>query len=277
MAAITDLSDLVNRATGGNSGTPETICFFRDGRVDAAAAVANIAGRHTSLWQYEGSPSGGAAPGAVAVPTNATAGAMKQTDAGGARTKWLTGFYAAANTTGTLILYDRLLHVGGFNGTTLTDQAVGGTLTRYTGAESAGNQIWVEIYTIIGTTARTITADYTDQGGNSGTTIATAIGGTGLREAQRIIPLPLADDDYGVRGVTDCILSASTGTAGNFGISIVRPLAYLPIPVVGVGVYLDILRQAPVEIKAGACLSLAILANAVTVPFVTGSLSFVEA
>ena len=63
---------------------------------------------------------------------------------------------------GILVLYDRLLHIGGLNATTTAAQTVGGSLSRYTGG--AGNQIWVEIYTQIGTTATTITANYTNQG-----------------------------------------------------------------------------------------------------------------
>lgn len=128
MAALTDLSDLVNRRTGGNSGTPEDIFFYKDSRVDAAAAVATIAGRYTSLWQYEGCPSGGAAPGAVAEPLETTTGGLLQTDPGGGRTKWLLGMTAAASVAGTLILYDRLLHISGLSGTNTGAQTVAGTL-----------------------------------------------------------------------------------------------------------------------------------------------------
>ena len=215
MGALVDLSDIVNRTTGGNSGTPETIFFYRDSRVDAAAAVATVAGRVTSLWQYEGTPSGGAAPTTVAIPDNATIGGLLQADPGGGRQKWLLGITGSAGVSGTIILYDRLLHIGNLSGTVTTAQTVGGSLGRYT--DGIGNQIWIEVYTQIGATSTTITASYTDQDGNSGsTTTATAIGNTGLREAQRIIPLPLASGDSGVRAVASVTLAATTGTAGGF-------------------------------------------------------------
>lgn len=280
MAALTDLSDIINRVTGGNSGTPEHLFFYRDSRVDSAAAVATVAGRMTSLWQYEGVPSGGAAPGAVAAPDNTTAGGLKQADPGGGRTKWLLGATASSSAAGTLILYDRLLHISGLSGTSTSAQTVGGTLGRYTGSESSGNQIWVEIYTQIGTTATTVTASYTDQDGNaSSTTTATAIGGTGLREAQRIIPLPLASGDTGVRAVASVTLAATTGTAGDFGVSIVRPLAVLPIGLLGAGTVRDFIAGLPSiqEIKTDACLALAWLANTTTAPQVTGSIHCIEA
>lgn len=279
MAAITDLSDLVNRLTGGNSGTPEIIMGFKVGRVDAAAAAAPVAGRAISLWMYEGQPSGAAAPGAVASPTNATTGGLMQTDPGGGRTKWLTGFYVCANTTGTVILYDRLLHISGLSGTVVspTAQTVGGTLTRYT--DGIGNQIWVEIYTQIGASSTTITASYTDQGSNSGqTTTATAIGNTGLRDAQRIIPLPLASGDYGVQAVASVTLAATTSTAGDFGVTVAHPLVHANLDVAGAGMWVDLLRGAgPVEIKTDACLSLAFMANTTTVPFFWYQAVFVEA
>lgn len=276
MAAITDLSDLINLSTGGNSGTPEFISLFKDGRVDAAAATAPVAGRYTSLWMYEGSPSGAAAPGStVLYPDNTTTGGIFQTDPGGGRTKWMTGCFVAVNTPGTVILYDRLAHRSGLNATTTTAQTFTMTPTRYT--NGLGNEIWIEVYTIIGTTATTFTCTYTDQGGNTGqVSTATAIGGTGLREAQRIIPVPLATGDYGVQAVADVDLLATTGTAGDFGVTLVHPLAYCPIPQAGVGVYTDILRQAPIEIATDACLAFAFVANAVTVPIMTGCVTFVE-
>lgn len=279
MANLTDLSDIIERVTGGNSGTPEHLFYYKDGRVAAAAGVT-VAGRFSSLWQYNGQPSHGAAPGAVAAPDNTTTGGLKQTDPGGGRQKWLLGGTASASVAGTLVIYDRLLHISGLNGTLNTAQTVGGSITRYTGAESVGNQIWVEVYTQIGTTATTITASYTDQDGNSGITSQTAaIGGTGLREVQRMIQIPVASGDTGVRAVASVTLAATTGTAGNFGVTIARPLAYIPLGVVGTGSVRDFISGLPsvIEIKTDACLSLAWLANGTAGPQIWGSLHMVEA
>jgi hypothetical protein len=125
-----------------------------------------------------------------------------------------------------VIAYDRLLHIGGLSGTSTSAQTVGGTLTRNTGGE--GNQIWVEIYTQIGATASTITASYTNQAGTSGrTTQAVAIGGTNNREVTRVIPLTLQAGDTGVQAVASVTINTtSTGTAGDFGITIARPLVF---------------------------------------------------
>lgn len=278
MAALTNLSDIINRATGGSSGTPENLFWFKDGRVDAAAATAPVAGRWISLWMYEGQPAGGPAPTAVAIPTNTTDGAFKQTNAGGGRQKWLIGGFGATAQPATLMIYDRLLHIGNLNATTITAQTVGGTITRNTGGE--GNQIWVEIYTLIGTTATTITASYTNQAGTpSRTTIATAFGGTGLREAQRMIPLPLQQGDTGVQSVQSVTVLASTTTAGAFGVTLLKPTALIPLPLAGVGAIVDYVsgKPGPIEVVSGACLSAAILCNTTTALQTFGSLHFVEA
>lgn len=279
MGAITDLSDLVNLFTGGGSANPQVIPFFKDSRVDSAAAQATVAGRYTSLWRYEGSHAGAPVPTTVAAPDNTTDGGLKQTDPGGGRQLWLVGANASCAVLGTLILYDRLLHIGGLSGTSTSAQTVGGTLGRYTGAESAGNQIWVEINTAIGATGTTITASYTDQDGNTGSTsVAANIGSTGLNEAQRIIPLPLAQGDTGVEAVASVTLTATTGTAGNFGVVVARPLAFIEIGVAGAGAIRSFLtdRPGPVEIKTDACLALAWLANGTTAPRLMGQISLVE-
>lgn len=275
---LTNLSDLINRVTGGNSGTPETVTVWKEARVAGAASAATVAGRMTSLWQYEGSPSHGAVPGAVAVPNNTTDGGLKQTDPGGGRSKWLLGATPGASAPGTLIIYDRLLHIGGLSGTVTSAQTVGGTLTRYT--NGLGNQIWIEVYTQIGATSTTVTASYTDQDGNSGQTTPTnVIGNTGFREAQRLLPLTLAAGDYGVRACASVTLAATTGTAGNFGVNIVHPLLECPCPTASVSAIRDCIVQIPqgVEVLTDACLALAWYPATAASPNFFTMISMVEA
>lgn len=267
MTALADLSDIINRLSGGNSGTPQHRFAFLDGRIQAAAASAPVANRWTSLWRYNQSDgANGAAPTTVAIPDRSTVGAMPITNPGGGRQQWLLGIEAVLSQNCTLMLYDRLLHIGNLSGTVTTAQTVGGTLTRYTGTESVGNQIWVEIYTIIGTTGTTITASYTNQAGTSGrTTRAASIGATGNREAERMIPLMLQDGDTGVRSVESVTLAGTTGTAGAFGVTIVRPLVEVAVSA-SLGGMRDLIAGLPavIEVKTGACLAHAVLASTTT-------------
>lgn len=279
MTAITDLSDLINRTTGGNSGAPESLFFFKDNRTfNGVVANATVAGRLSSLWQYIGSPTADSSNPSSGVASLSTNGAMRITNPAGGTQKWLLGVTGSSSVAGTLILYDRLAHNSGLSGTVTTAQSVNLTVDRYTGTESVGNQIWLEIYTIIGSTARTVTVNYVNQDGVSKTTPATSIGGTGLREVQRLIQIPLAAGDSGVRSVTDLTLSASTATAGDFGVVIGHPLVVMPLGLVGTGSVRDLVAGLPgiMEIKSNACLALQWLANTTTAPQIYGSLHMVE-
>lgn len=275
MTAFADLNELVNRMTGGNSGLPEFPFFHKEARVAGAAATATIAGEFTSLWQYEGYPAHGAAPGAVAIPDNTTNGGIKQTDPTGGRQKWLSSIMAGASGIGTLILCDRLLHISGLSGTNTGAQTVGGTLTRYT--NGTGVEIWAEIYTLIGTTATTITANYTDDAGNTGVTSqAVVFGGTNRREAQRMIPISLAAGDLGARACASVTVAATTGTVGDFGITMLKRLASIPVPAPGLTGVRSFIDGGFPEILTDACLFWIWLAGTATSPTFDGQLAMVE-
>lgn len=281
MAALTDLSDLINRQTGGNNGTPENVFYHKVPRVGGAAAVATIAGRGSSLWTYDGYPAGGTNPGAAAIPTRTTQGAIPFTAAGGAREKWLISAGIVPQVAGVFVLYDRLFHISGLSGTSTADQTVQGSpaspaLTRNTGG--IGNFAFYEIYTIIGTASTTLTMTYTDQGGNTGQTSTINIGATGFREVTRAQRIPLAAGDSGIRAIEKVKLTATTGTVGDFGITIARPLAWIPIGAAGVGGWRDFTTGLPgiPKIDNDACLALFFIPATTTAPEVWGTLSFVE-
>ena len=128
---------------------------------------------------------------------------------------------------------------------------------------------WIEIYTQIGAVATTITASYTNQAGTAGkTTLATAIGGTNLREESRIIRLPLADGDTGVQSVQSVTLAGSTGTAGSFGVVIAKPIDILLVEGAGAAGFRDMIAGMPTlpEIASNSCLALGFLATIAAAP-----------
>lgn len=282
MGEIADLDQLINTLTGG-TGAREQVWWYSDNRIGSGAGAAAVAGQLTSLWTFNQSPGGqGSAPGGTArVCTNATDGSLRYTSPTGGRTKYLVGAGACANSVGVEIIYDRLVDIGGFNATTTTLQTCTGVVpTRFTGTSSRGNQIWIEIYTIIGTTATTLTVEYTNEAGTTGQISKPVVfGGTGRREATRVIIVPLADGDLGVQEITGVDLVATTGTAGDFGVCIARPIINIPIGLAGTGSMIDCLTQLPSLPRIGddACLTQAWYASAVTSPNTLGTLSFVEA
>jgi len=281
MAAITDLSDLVNRQSGGNNGSPENIFFHKVPRVAGVAATAPIAGRGCSLWQYDGLPAGGLAPSTAVIPDRTTQGAIPFTAPGGGRDKHLIGASVAPLVAGVYLLYDRLFHIGGLSGTStsaqqIQDDPASPALTRNTGG--AGNIAFYEIYTVIGTTSTTLTMTYTNQAGTGSRTSTMNIGATGFREVTRMQRIPLAAGDSGIRAIEQIQLTATTGTAGNFGITIAHPLAWIPVGAAGTMGWRDYTTGLPgiPTINPDACLSLMFIPGAATAPELFGSLATIE-
>lgn len=196
---------------------------------DTKNAVTTVAGRLYSGWVL--APNTGAAPTTAAVPTNTTTGAMGQSNGG--TNQRLCESILSTQAIGTVLIVDRLSHQGGLSATTTGAQTTNlptAALTRYT--SGVGVMLALEIYSAVGTTGTTVTASYTDSALGAGTsTLAVTFGGTGFREANRAILLPLAVGGTGVTAVANVNLVASTLTAGNFGVTLFYPIAVCPSPV----------------------------------------------
>lgn len=281
MAAITDLSDLINLQTGGNNGNPENIFFHKVPRVGGVAATAPIAGRGCSLWTYDGMPASGSVPSSAAIPTLATSGSIPFTPPGGGRDKWLISTGIAPLVAGTYLLYDRLFHIGGLSGTSTGAQTIQGSpaspaLTR--NISGSGNMAFYEIYTIIGATSTTLTMTYTNQAGTGSRTSTINIGATGFREVTRMQRIPLQAGDTGIQSIQTIQLTATTGTVGNFGITIAQPIAWIPVGAAGTMGWRDYTTGLPgiPEIDPDACLSVMFIPSAATPPEIFGSLATVE-
>jgi hypothetical protein len=280
MPAISDLSDLINRQTGGNNGTPENIFWHKVPRVAGAVATTPVAGRMGSLWTYDGMPAGGAVPTTGAIPDRTTTGAIPFTAPGGGRDKHLIGAAVSSIVAGAYLLCDRLFHIGGLSGTSTSDQDVqdeppSPALTRNTGG--VVNMVFYEIYTQIGTSTTTLTMTYTNQAGTGSQTSTINIGATGFREVTRAQRIPLAAGDTGVRAVEKVKLTATTGTAGNFGITIVQPLAWIPVGSAGTLGWRDYTTGLPgiPTIHPDACLTVMLLQSG-TLPELHGMIATVE-
>lgn len=135
---------------------------------------------------------------------------------------------------GIFIVADRLSHQGGLDGTNTSAQTTNlptTALTRYT--NGVGVMCAYEIYTAIGATSTTISGSYTNSDGVSGRTFKDMlIGATAHLAVGTFRILPLQDGDLGVRSVESITLAGTTGTVGNFGITLFRPL-FMNHPVIG--------------------------------------------
>lgn len=281
MGAIADLNDLLYRATGGGTGNPQRLFYYKNGQIlgGSPTDTSMSANTYRSLWMYEGVRSGGSAnPTSATALDNTTQGGLLQTDPSGGRQLWMVAHTGYGANSGYLVIYDRLLHMGGLDATSTSPQTVGGSITRNT--NGAGNMVLVEVYTLIGSTPTTITGTYTDQDGNSSTfpvsDACTIGGGSGQNSTGMATPLPLAAGDTGVRGVTNVQLTNSTTTAGNFGVTIAHPIMMIPCVQNGGGFCLDYLDWIP-EIPTDACLGMFFSGFTGTTVQMIGNIILVEA
>lgn len=282
MTAIASLSSLINLATGGGSQAQQQVNWHKTALVGGAAPGTLVAGRMVDMWQYDGQPgSSTTTPSTAATMSSSSAGSWGQASASGGTDLFLLSVVVSSLQPGSVIIYDRLVQHGGLSGTTTTAQSTGTwpSLPRYTGG--TGVELWAEIYTQIGATGTTITASYTNQAAVSGqTSVSTTFGGTGFREAQRVLPLPLASGDKGVTSVASMTVLATTGTAGNFGATLAYPLIVIPLPLAGTGRLWSGIMTAggPLDLgtAVGSCLTEAFVPNGTTATALFGQAFFVE-
>lgn len=278
---VINVSELINLLTGGSGGAPEQINVVKVARVGSAAAAVPTLGSLTSLFMYEGVPSGSGTVSAGTVVTNATPGTLRQTSPASGKKKRISGATFSANAQGSLLILDRLSYDSGHLATGATAQTyTGGAPTRYTGG--VGVMAFAEVYSTLGATATTITASYTnDQGVAGKTSIAAAFGGTGRQNQGVMLPLTLASGDRGVRSVQTFTAAATTG-AGAYGITLAYPLFEIPLPLTGVsGLFNAILTVGgPIDTNGGgagdAGLMLAWRAGIATAPELQGNVYFFE-
>jgi hypothetical protein len=202
--------------------------------LDKATIASQLAGTMSSLWRATGQPAQGAIPGTTpAVPTSATLGSIgfaNQTSPVLSYLAWLT--VNCANVGTTVEVHDRIAHMGGLVLNVTTSQTVTGmdlsTLSipadRLGAADYSDCFWWLETYTAGGATASNATINVTFGDNSTADLNLLAVGGT--LQASRLLPLtaliPPAHQGKYIRRVNSVILSASTGTAGNFGFTVTR-------------------------------------------------------
>ena len=126
------------------------------------------------------------------------------------------------------LLIDRLSHQGGLGGTATGEQTTNlptAALPRYTSGE--GLMAAIEIYATIGG-GQTATLRYTNQAGIGGRASQAIDLNSNVVVPSALNIFSLQDGDTGIRSIEGVTLSASTGTAGNFGVTIFKPLLLFP-------------------------------------------------
>ena len=211
--------------------------------LDKASIASQIANSYCSLWRATGQPGQGAIPTVVATCNNTTVGTIGFNQQMSPSTSY--GAYleiATGNAAMTMELHDRLANMGGLNGTLTTAQSVNLDLSTLLSTDNinvrkgddnySDVQWWLEWYTATGVTAVTATIAVTYNDGTTGNLSALSLAST--RPASHMIPInsliPSAQSGKFIRGIISVTLSATTGTAGNFGVTVTRPRMTLSSP-----------------------------------------------
>ena len=245
--------------------------------IDKASIANAAAGQFHSLWRATGQPGQAAIPAAAARCTNALLGALQFTQQVAPATSYLAILegLCSYNAT-TLEIHDRLMHMGGLNGTLTTEQTVNLDLNANLASDNINARKgdanfsdvtwWLEWYADTGGTAVNATVNVTYNDGTSGNLNAISLAAT--RRASQMIPLngsiPAAGSGKYIRDVNTVTLSATTGSAGNFGVTATRYRAALYQPLANARFTADWAGLGLPSIQNSACLMLVQLAGTTT-------------
>ncbi len=202
--------------------------------IDKATIASQAAGNWVSMWRSTGQPGQGAIPTTAAVCDNTLIGSIgfaQQTAPASSNLAYLDVASSVAPVC--MEIHDRLMHMGGLSGTVTTAQTVNLDVHTNIGSANLADRVgasnysdvqwWGEWYTATGSTAVTLTVGVTYHDGTTGN-ITVSLAAT--RPASLWIPLngliPAAASGKYIRDIDTATLSATTGTAGNFGFTATR-------------------------------------------------------
>lgn len=234
--------------------------------LDKASISSQAAGTYVSLWRASGQPGQAAVPTASRVCTNALTGAMNFNQQTAPATSY-GGYMDAAcgNSAMTVEIHDRIADMGGLVGNIATSQTVGVDLNAVLGTSNVAARIgsddysdvqwWMEWFTATGSTAVTATLGVTL---NDGTTTTVPVTLAATRPAGFLVSVnafvPSASAGKYIRSVDTVTLSATTGTAGNFGITATRVRMTLGCPLLNYKSTANWADLGLPEIKNSSCL-----------------------
>lgn len=232
--------------------------------IDKASLANAVAGQFFSLWTATGVPGTGTIPTTAVVPTKATTGAFSFTNQTGPATSYLAWLAVQHSLSASnLEIHDRLAHMGGLSGTVTTAQGALSLVTTDPGADRLGDtnysdvQWWLEVYTALGASVVNATVNVTYNDDTTGNLTAFSLGATA--RAGRLFPLVSASAGKFIKAVNSVTLAATTGTAGNFGITATRPHTSVSAPLLNKTETFDWAQLGLPEIPNDSCLQMLML------------------
>lgn len=242
--------------------------------------AAQVAGNPTSLWRAAGFPGQGAIPAGAEPCFRETAGAIL-TPLATVQQYVARAEVFAANASTVLTLHDRLAHMGGLVGNVTTAQTVDLNLetidpgmSNRIGADDYSEVMWwLEWYTATGSTSVTATIsglNFEDTPCTATLTLPVSMG------ASRAYPIPLPDLGTPFKVIDTVQLSASTGTAGNFGVTATRCLCGIATGAANSGSVYDWQQTRLASFTDQTCLTLMAQGSTTSSGNVNGSFTLID-
>lgn len=263
-------------AITGQDGLLLAVNSAQELAINKASLAGQIAGAFTSLWRATGYPAQAAIPGAAAVCDSTLLGALILPSKAGGQNRVLAGLDLACATAGQLVtIEDRLAHMGGLNGTVITAQSVAvdvsvstsNMVTRKGAADFSEVRWWLEWYTTTGATGVNATCDVTFGDATTGQIVVVIPASTAASRKIEIVPT----NGKWVKSIQQVTLSATTGTAGSFGVTASRTLGRIPALQANASPTSDWASLKAREIADQACVQLGMNTTSVNTGTVIGA------
>jgi len=239
--------------------------------LDKGSLGNQATGRMCSMWRSTGQPAQGAIPTAAALCTNATLGGVGFAQQTAPSESYLAYMAVlASNSAMSWEIHDRIAHMGGLvlNVTTLQTtnlpldlDALAPPADRIGDANFGDVQTWLEVYSDGGGTASNATINVTFDNNSTGNLNTQAVGGT-IRAGNMFSVEALrttAQQGLNIKRINSVQLSASTGTAGNFGFTFTRPRAYCPTYIANKSEVYDWAQLGLPGVPNGSCLQFTVV------------------
>lgn len=245
-------------------------------------SLANqTAGQPCSMWRSTGTPAQAVTPTATAaVLDHTTTGALTFAQQTAPAVCYLgAAWMRGGNATQSVQIFDRLANVGTLSGTVTTAQTAGVDVTgtgsnmaERRGASNYSEVAWfLEPYADLGATSVTATCAVTFDDGSTAN-IAVTIPATWRTGRLLPIVVPAANAGRFIRSVNTVTLSATTGTAGNFGVTAGRFLGEVSWSLANVAVPSDWAAIGFPKVPNSACLWLVVIPSTTSSGTVDGFL-----
>lgn len=245
-------------------------CGFYRGTVSS-----QIVGGWSSPWTGSG---GGATPTSWATCTQTTVGALNSNMANQSPATIRVLKYSIYNNSQTNTwIADRLGHMGGMSGIVTTAQSTGatGNTGGWAGTRCASDysdvEWYLEWYSNTGSTAVTATCAVTY---NDGTTGNVSVAMAASMKIGNLLFIPPAVFGKWIKSVDSVTLSATTSTAGNFGVTAFRRLTALQPPTTNTqAVSADFAQLGLPQVYDNSCLSFLCYCTQTSTGIIGGSIT----